>query len=49
MKKEKRETSEGIKLLNRENIKRLSEKDNCKYLRLLEADTIKQMREINKK
>ena len=48
MKSGKRETAEGIDLLNEENIKPLGEKVNYKYLRKLKADTIKQA-EMKKK
>ena len=41
MKSGKRETIEGTELTNQENIKTLREKENNKYLRILEADTIK--------
>ena len=34
---------EGIELLNPEKISMLREKESYKYLRILEADTIKQM------
>ena len=33
---------EGIELYNQESIGTLGEKENCKYLRILEADIIKQ-------
>ena len=38
----KRETSEGIEQLNQESIRTLREKENNKYLGILEANTIKQ-------
>ena len=41
MKINKRETIEGIELLNQESIRTIGEKDNYKYLEVLEADTIK--------
>ena len=34
--------TEGIELPNLEKIKMLGEKETCKYLGILEADTIKQ-------
>ena len=40
--KEKRETTERIEEQNQEKIRMLREKENCKFLRILEADTIKQ-------
>ena len=39
---------EGIELTNQENIRTLREKENLKYLRILEADTI-QLEEIKEK
>ena len=39
MKSWKRETTEGIELPNQEKIKTIGEKENCKYLGLLEADS----------
>ena len=42
MKREKKETTEGIKLPNQESIKMLGEKENYKNLEILEVDTIKQ-------
>ena len=42
MKLGKKESAEGIGLPNQENIKTLWEKENYKYLRILEVDTIKQ-------
>ena len=44
MKKGKREKTEGIELLNQENIRTLGEKENYKFLEMLEVDTIKQRR-----
>ena len=41
-KSEKRETTEGTELPNQEKIRMLGEKENYKYLGILEADTIKQ-------
>ena len=38
----KRETTEGTELLNQESIRTLEEKENYKYLEILEADTNKQ-------
>ena len=38
----KRESTEGIGLPNQECIKTLGEKESDKYLRILQADTIKQ-------
>ena len=51
MKTGKRETTEGTELPKKERIWILGEKKNYKYLRVLEADTIKQpeMKEKNKK
>ena len=42
MKKEKRKTMEWTELPNLESIRNLREKENYKYLEILEADTIKQ-------
>ena len=42
MKSEKRKIMEGIELLNKGRIRTLGEKENYKYLGLLEEDTIKQ-------
>ena len=41
MKSGKRETTEGIELLNQEIIRTFGEKENFKYLGILEVDTIK--------
>ena len=41
VKREKRKIMEGIKLPNQERIRTLEEKENYKYLRILEVDTIK--------
>ena len=41
--KRERYMTEGIKLPNQEKIRMLGEKETCKYLGILEADTIKQM------
>ena len=51
IKNEKRETAKRIKQQNQESIRKLREKENDYYLRLLEGDTIKQteMKEKNKK
>ena len=43
MKSEKREIAEGIELPNQENIWTTEEKENCKFLEILEAHTIKQV------
>ena len=43
MRSGKRHTTEGIELPNQEKIRILGEKENYKYLGVLEADTIKQM------
>ena len=43
MKGGKREIIEGIELPNQERIRMLGKKENYKYLRLLDADTIKQV------
>ena len=42
MKREKRETVEGIELPNEEMVRTLGKNENYKYLRILEADTMKQ-------
>ena len=42
MRSGKRQINEGIKLLNKEQIRTLGEKETYKYLGTLEADTIKQ-------
>ena len=42
MKRRKRETAEEIELPNQENIRLFGEKENYKYLGILEADTFKQ-------
>ena len=44
MKKGTRETMDGIELTNQDSIRTLEEKENYKYLRILEEDTIKQMK-----
>ena len=41
MKKGKKQTTEGIELLNQENIRTHGEKETYLYLGILEADTIK--------
>ena len=43
MKSEKREITEGIEIPNQESIRTLGEKENYKYLEILEADNIKQI------
>ena len=43
MKREKKEAVKGIELSNQESIRMLGEKENYKYLRTLEVDTIKQV------
>ena len=50
MKRGKRQSAEGIELLNQESIKHFGEKENYKYLEVLEVDTIQQaeMKEKNK-
>ena len=42
IKSEKRERKEGKELTNPKGIRTMGEKENCKYLRILEVDTIKQ-------
>ena len=42
IKKEKRETMEGIELPDQESIRTIGEKENCKYLGIFEVNTIKQ-------
>ena len=51
MKSGKRQIREGIEQPNQERIRTLEEKENYKYLGILEANTIKQgeMKEKNKK
>ena len=39
----KRHVTEGIKLINEENIRMFGEKETYEYLRKLEANTIKEM------
>ena len=41
MKSDKRHITEGVELPNQKIIRTLGEKDNYKYLGILEADTIK--------
>ena len=41
MKKRERQTMERIKLANHESIRTFGEKENYKYLEILEADTTK--------
>ena len=43
MKSRKRKIMEGIELPNQERIRTLRERENYKYLGILEADTIKQV------
>ena len=43
MKSGKRDIMEGIELSNQERSRTLGEKENYKYLEILEADTIKQV------
>ena len=43
MKSRKRQMTEGLELPNQEKIRKLREKETCKYLKILEADTIKQV------
>ena len=38
----KRHITEGVELLNQEKIRIIGEQETYKYLRILEADTIKQ-------
>ena len=45
----KRQITEGIELSNQEKIRTLDEKENYKYLWILEADTIKQAEMEGKK
>ena len=47
-KRAKRQITEGLELLNPERSRTLEEKENSKYLGILEADTIKQA-EVKKK
>ena len=42
MKNRKREIAEGLELQSQECVRSLGEKENYKYLGILEADTIKQ-------
>ena len=51
MKSRKRQITEGIELPNQDKIRMFGEKENYKYLGILEADTIKQaeMKEKNSK
>ena len=41
MKRRKRESAEGLEIPNQECIRKFGEKENYKYLGILEADTIK--------
>ena len=43
MKRSKRHLTEGMELLNQDKIKSRGEKEQYKYLGILEADTIKQV------
>ena len=43
MKSDKRHLTEGIELQNQDKITTLGEKETYKYLRVLEADTIKRV------
>ena len=43
MKSGKRHMTEGIILLNQDKLRRLGDKETLKYLRILEADAIKQL------
>ena len=43
MKSGKRHLTDGMKLLSQDKIRTLGEKETCKYLGILEADTIKQV------
>ena len=45
----KRETTEGTELQNQESIRMLEEKENCYYMGILEADTIRQTEMKGKK
>ena len=49
MKSGKRQTTEGIELPNQESIRMLGEKENYKYLGILEVDTLKQEKMKEKK
>ena len=48
MKSGKRQIMEGMELLNQERIRTLREKENYKFLRILEIDTIKQVGKLLK-
>ena len=48
MKSGKRHLPDGIELQNHEKFRTLAENENCKYLGILEADTIKQVEIKNK-
>ena len=48
MKSGRRETAEGVKLANPKRIRLFGEKENHKYLGILEANTVKQV-EMKKK
>ena len=48
MKSGKRHLTDGIKLPNQDKIRTLAENETCKYLGILEADTIKQVEMKNK-
>ena len=48
MKSGKRHLTDGIEIPNQDNIRTLPENETYKYLRILEADTIKQVEMKNK-
>ena len=48
MKSGKRHLTDGIELPNQDKIRKLAENETCKYLGILEADTIKQVEMENK-
>ena len=48
MKSRKRHITDGIELPNQDKIRTLAENETCKYLGILEADTIKQVKMKNK-
>ena len=47
-KRGKRHLTDGMELLNQNKIRTLGEKENCRYLGILEADTIKQVESKDK-
>ena len=49
MRSRKIQITEGIELSDQERIRTLEEKETCKYLGILEADTIKQVEMKEKK